>query len=199
MLSTYCMPGPRLGLQGKTARGGREENDHTALCPLCLQLTAGRCEPRTPGRERIQGDGAQPLLHQFRPASPKPAQLGQSPLQAMSRPLRPRPWQVACGGGFGISLAWVPGSLLPPPGKRSRASGEVQLWTGPFRNLHLPLGREWEAFPRDTEGLSVIPVPRHLPSSVFCPKGMHGPAHARPHPPPPTSPVPPESPTRISG
>lgn len=119
-------------------------------------LQAYRPEPRIPGREQDLGrwGPAPPALIPSSFVEVSPA--GPGSLQAAPGPLSP---------DSGISLAWVLGSLLPPPGKWSGASSETWLWTSPCLNLHLWLGTEWEAFPRDTEGFSVSPAPCHLPSS----------------------------------
>lgn len=171
-------------------------------------LQAYRPEPRIPGREQDPGrwGSAPPALIPYSFVEVSPA--GPGPLQAAPGPLPPDPGKLyvgAVGASSGISLAWVLGSPPPPPGTWSGASSETWLWTSPCLNLHLWLGTEWEAFPRDTEGFSVSPAPCHLPSSssVLTASASVGPPicplRGRPHPPPPTSPVPPESSARISG
>lgn len=77
----------------------------------------------------MQEDGAQPLLHQFRPASSKLAQLSQSPPQAAPWPL-PRTL-AGCVCGHQGQLWHQPGlgsGLSPTPlGEWSRASLEAWL------------------------------------------------------------------------
>lgn len=93
-------------------RGGTEDSVYQAPCPLHLQVTAGRPERRTPGKEQDSG--------RWSPVAPAPTPSSVtevSPAGSGPRPLTSRHWQAACRGtevqlwhqlGLGSGLSSTP-------------------------------------------------------------------------------------------
>lgn len=171
VLSTYYMPGPRLGLQGKQ-RGEAGRGLSTQPHVLCVSDL-----PRadvSPGPQA--GNGSRELAPSR--SCTNSVQLHQSRPGWASPHCRPRP-----------------GPCAPDPGRWYMAAALASAWAGfrapfylprqvvqgrPCLNAHLLSGTGRKAFSRDPEGVSVSSSPCHLPRSSFCPKSMHGPACLRP-------------------
>lgn len=154
--------------------------------------------PGPQAANKIQGNAAQLLLHKLYPALSESAQLSQSPLQAMPWPLAPVPGglHAVIRSSFGVSLAWVLGSL---PHSRKVAHG-------PPSPAALDQAFPTSASPVRNRGTVCAPypvmspaVPSVLKASISLPIWSQSPASFWTHPHLPTIPVPPASSTRISG
>ena len=113
MLSFYRgEPGAGLAQGDQQGKAGRR----VAAQPRILCISKSRwaeLNPKPHAGNKLQGDGAQPLLHPLCLPSSKSAQLSQSPPQATPWSLPPDPgrWNMwASGAAF--ASAWL-GSLLP--------------------------------------------------------------------------------------